>query len=323
MPITDLGSHVTTGEEIKSHWAAVDADRIAGGGTALLLADGYSLTDLTTDVGLVETAITGQENLDNAITLATAARDNRKLPLRDRVIEFREAVQYRLKGSGYALSLPDTPHPDASEQKILKALDDMADLWVRINADSTLPNFTPPLLLRGSFALALFQTELATLRTSYKTLIEAENGARLGRIERDLLLPPLRNRFVLYREAIGVEYGPNHPFTTSLPNVYPLPGSTPDGVTLTGAWIPADELAEFSWPASTNANLDHYVVRMSVGSSYDAATATVVGNFAAGTTSLATTVGLENPGDVASFKVFVVLTTGNEAGSNTVTITHP
>ena len=40
-------------------------------------------------------------------------------------------------------------------------------------------------------------------------------------------------------------------------------------------------------------------------------------------TSLATTVGLENPGDVASFKVFVLLTTGNEAGSNTVTITRP
>lgn len=92
MPITDLGSHVTTGEEIKSHWTAVNADRVAGGGTALLLADGYSLANLTTDVGLVETAITGQENLDNAITLATTARDNRKLPLRDRVIEFREAV---------------------------------------------------------------------------------------------------------------------------------------------------------------------------------------------------------------------------------------
>jgi len=103
----------------------------------------------------------------------------------------------------------------------------------------------------------------------------------------------------------------------------PVWGSTPAGVTLTGTWVPANEQAEFSWPASTNPNLDHYVVRMSVGSSYDAATATVVGNFAAGTTSLATTVGLESPGDVASFKVFVVLTTGNEAGSNTVTITRP
>ena len=33
--------------------------------------------------------------------------------------------------------------------------------------------------------------------------------------------------------------------------------------------------------------------------------------------------GLESPGDEASFKLFVVLTTGNEAGSNTVTIARP
>ena len=323
MPITDLSSYVTTGEEIKSHWTAVNADRVAAGETALLLADGYSLANLTTDVGLVETAITGQEHLDNGITLATTARDNRKLPLRDRVIEFREAVQYRLKGSGYAMSLPDTPHPDASEQKYLKALDDMADLWVRINADATLPNFIPPLLLRGSFTLALFQTGLATLRTDFKTLTEAENGARLGRNERDLLLPPLRNRFSQYREAIGVEYGPTHPLTTSLPSVYPLPGSTPDGVTLTGGWNPDDDQAEFHWPASTNPNFDHFQLRKSNGSSFDAATATVVGNFPLGTISLVTTVGLENLGDVASYKLFVVLTTGNEAGSNTVTVTRP
>jgi hypothetical protein len=31
---------------------------------------------------------------------------------------------------------------------------------------------------------------------------------------------------------------------------------------------------------------------------------------------------LASPGDVASFKIFVVLTTSNEAGSNTVTITR-
>ena len=64
-------------------------------------------------------------------------------------------------------------------------------------------------------------------------------------------------------------------------------------------------------------------MRMSSGSSYDAATATVIGNFPSGTTSFATTDGLESPGDEASFKLFVVLTTGNEAGSNTVTIARP
>ena len=40
MPITDIGSHVTTGEAIKAHWVDVNVDRVAGGGTALLLSDG-------------------------------------------------------------------------------------------------------------------------------------------------------------------------------------------------------------------------------------------------------------------------------------------
>ena len=62
---------------------------------------------------------------------------------------------------------------------------------------------------------------------------------------------------------------------------------------------------------------------MSPGASYNAATATVIGNTPPGTTVLATTAGLSAPGDVASFRVFVRLTTGNEAGSNTFTITRP
>ena len=323
MPITDLGSYVTTGDEIQSHWSDVNADRVAGGGTALLLADGYSLADLTTDVGVVATANTGQESLDNAIGLATTTRDTRKRTLRERLIEFREAVNYRLKGSGYALSLPDTPHPTSSEQRFLAALDDMANLWTRINADATVPNFTPPLLLRGGVTLAATQTELATLRLNYKAVTDAENDARIGRNQREVLLSPLRSRFVLYREAIAVEYGATHPFATSLPDVYPQPGSTPDAVTLSGSWNAPTALAQFSWTASDNPNLDSYQMRMSSGPSYDAAIATVIGNISPGTMTFSTTDGLSAPTDVASFKVFVVLTTGNEAGSNTVTITRP
>jgi len=323
MPITDIGSYVTTGEEFKSHWTDVNADRVAGGGTALVLADGYSLANLTTDVASVAAAITTQEDLDNAIAVATTARDNRKRTLRNRLIEFRDAVQYRLAGSGYVRALPDTPHPAASEQKVLKALDDMASLWVRINADTGVPNFTPPLLLRGAFALAGFQTELATLRTNYKAVTDAENDARIGRGQRDVRLDPLRDRFVQYRQAIAVEYGPSHPFTTSLPDVYPQPGSTPAAVPLAGTWNAATAQAEFNWPASTEPNLEEYELRMSLGSTYDAGAATVVGNAPPGTTSLNTTAGLAASGDVASFKLFVRLTTGNEAGSNTITITRP
>ena len=324
MPLTDIGSYVTVGEEFKSHWTDVDAERVAGGGSVLVLPDAYSRVNLTTDVAGVATAITGQEDLDNAVALATTNRDNRKQTLRDRLIEFRDAVQFRLKGSGYVRALPDTPQPNASEQKFLKALDDMASGWLRINADATVPNFTPPLLLRGGYALATFQPELALLRVSYQAVTDAENDARIGRSKRDVLLEPLRDRFVQYRQAIGVEYGPLHPWTTTLPNVSAPAGSTPDAVPLSGGWNPVTGQAEFSWAESTDPNLVEHELRVSVGGGgYDAATATVVGNAPPGTTTLNTTAGLVASGDVAHFKLFVMLSTGNEAGSNTITITRP
>lgn len=68
---------------------------------------------------------------------------------------------------------------------------------------------------------------------------------------------------------------------------------------------------------------------MSPGPSHDADTTTVVATVPPGTLSLSTTMGLDNHDEVASFKVFVRLTTGNEtgsnneAGSNAVTIARP
>ena len=105
--------------------------------------------------------------------------------------------------------------------------------------------------------------------------------------------------------------------------LYGPAGSTPEPVILTGQWNLVTSQADFTWTTSANPNLDSYQARISVGSTYDAATATVIGNFPPGTTSFSTAEGLANPGDVASYKLFVILTTGNAAGSNTVTIARP
>ncbi|MEK6263133.1 MAG: hypothetical protein AABP62_31530 [Planctomycetota bacterium] len=86
---------------------------------------------------------------------------------------------------------------------------------------------------------------------------------------------------------------------------------------------PATGQADFNWTESSNPNLEKYQLRVTRGAIFDAATATVVGNFPPGTTSFSTNEGVENPGNVASGKLFVILTTGNEAGSNTVTIARP
>ncbi len=107
----------------------------------------------------------------------------------------------------------------------------------------------------------------------------------------------------------------------SNPGHLAAPGSTSDASTLSGTWNATTGQADTTWTASTDPNLDDYQVRMSPGATYDAAT--VVATVPSDTLSLSTTTGLDNPGDVASFKVFVRLNTGNEAGSNTVTITRP
>ena len=323
MPITDIGSYVTTGNEFEAHWADVDADRVGIPLPLFVLPDGFGLADLSAAVAAAATAITSQEGLDNALSIATSGRDAKKLALRDRVIEFRKQVDYRLKGSVYVKSLPDTPLPGASEQKSLRALDDVVDLWTRINADTTTANFTPPLLFADGYALAACVADLAALRTQYKAVVDGENDARIGRKQRDALLGPLRDRFVSYREGIAVEYGEQHAFTLSLPDVYPAAGSTPGAATASGEWDGAADEAVITWNPSSDPNLDHYEIRMTPGPTYNTSNDTVIGSAQPGESEFRTTEGLANSGDVASYKVYVILTSGNEAGSNTVTITRP
>lgn len=289
----------------------------------LSLPDGFSLAGFSADLAAVQASITGIEDLDNALGLAANQRNASRKTVRDAIINFGETVDFKLKGSGYPDNAPKTPQESASEQKLLKAADDVESLWTRIDADSSVPNFTPPLVLRGGITLASFSADLATLRDRFKAVTNAENDLKLARTQRDMLLAPFRDRMIEYRQAIQVEYGNAHAFTTTLPDINPSPGSTPDAVTLSGSWEDPPGEAVLTWTGSTNSNLQHYEIRVSPGPTYDSGNASVAGQVLAGTEEFRTTQELTSSGDVASFKVFVVLTTGNQAGSGTVTITRP
>jgi hypothetical protein len=53
MPITDLGSYVTTGNGVDAHWSDVNTDRSANALPDLTLPDGYTLSDLTSPLGKI------------------------------------------------------------------------------------------------------------------------------------------------------------------------------------------------------------------------------------------------------------------------------
>jgi hypothetical protein len=322
MPLEDIGSYPPVMDEFSVHWE--DANIATGGtpATDVKLEGAHTRTQFIALRNEIQAKITGAVALENGREIAATNRDTLKMAVRDRLAQFRGMVRAVLPKSKYASSTPVLPDLSAAESKFLAAFDDAADLWGRIDADVTMPGFTPPLVIAG-YPRGTFVTDIAAVRTAYMTLATAENDLGLGQEERDVLLPVARERMVQYRAVIEAIFGPNHPLTLSLPQIYPQPGSTPAAVTLSGAWNAGVSAAAFNFTASAAANLLEYELRMSPGATYDSGTATVVGNAPPGTLTLQTAAGLAASGDVASFKVFVKLTTGNESGSNTVTITRP
>ena len=86
--------------------------------------------------------------------------------------------------------------------------------------------------------------------------------------------------------------------------------------------VPSHE-AKLQWSASEESELAHYSIRFCPGTTYRAENEQVVGLVQPGTLHFETESGLVSAGLKAVFKVFVVLTTGNERGSNAVKIERP
>ncbi len=322
MPLSDFGSFVVVMDEIGLHWAAVN---VALGGTSatdLKLEGALTRAGFLTAKDVLEAFLIGFEDLENAREIGATARDHWKVTLRQKLGQFRGMLRAVLPKSKYAAAAPSLPNFGVDESKFLAPFEDAASLWLRINADLTIAGFTPPLVIAG-LTQSLFAADILAIRAAYHTLREAENDLNVARKERQTLLDDAKERMVQYRAAVEGIFGADHPLTLSLPALSAAPGSTPAPSSLSGNWNAATGEADFTWTASDDPNLDHYQMRMSPGATYDADTATVVATLPAGTLTLSTTTGLDHPGDVASFKLFVRLTTGNEAGSNTVTISRP
>lgn len=320
MPLSAIGSYVPTMQEFINHWTQVNAE--LGAPNPLLLQGGYPIATLITDRAVLEAAIIALQPAENTQSNTASDRDIKKNALRVRLTQFRGLVQGQLYGSIYVRSLPTLPQFSAAESKYLTPFDDMANLWSQIN---TAPpaGFAGPLLLPGGYTLANFQTDLAALRTSYVAANNAAQNARIARERRDVLLPNVRLRLTQYRRTVVGRLAPTSALLASIPALTPLPGSTPDPVSVSGTWDATLSKGVLTWTASTAPDLASYSVRTSPGPTYRARDETVVASVAKTETTFATSSGLAAPGSTALFKVYVLTTSSNEKGSAVVKITRP
>jgi hypothetical protein len=310
-------------DEFISHWEAVNLELGGAPATDLKLKGGYLLANFQTDRAGLAAAITAIEGLENVRQLGAADRDTKKAAIRARLAQFRSGVLCYLQGTPYEPALPTQPDFNNLETRFVAPLDDMANLWTKINADLTTPGWTPPLKLAAGYLAATFSTDLAAMRTTYQGLTDAEQDLKLGRDQRDALLRPIVLRIKQYRGAVISQFADTHPLVASLPALTPPAGSTPDPVAVSGLWNAATLMGDLTWTPSAEADLDFYSVRTAPGPTYKNDEESVVASVPAGTTTFSTAVGLAAPGASALFKVYVVVTTGNERGSAVVKITRP
>jgi len=320
MPISGPSSYVPTLNLFIPHW--VDVNLALGAAGPLVLEDGTTIAMLTGYRDQLDGFRASIQGKLNDVQIAGGDVLAKKTALLARIGEFNRKVRGTISKSPYAAALPDVPSITSAEGIFLDPLDDMANLWPKINA-ATIPGFTPPLLLPGGYAVATFLTDLPALKTAYATESAAEHEVTLERKLRDFIQDKAKAAMVLYRKAVAGAFAENDPLVLSLPAVTPEPGSTPDAVIASGTFDVTLIMGKITFSASADPNLFQYEIRFCSGA-YSTETEVVIGNLSpTDPREFLTLAGLAASGDVASFKVYVILTTGNEKGSNTVTITRP
>jgi len=322
MPITGPASYIPTTNEFLAHWDGVNTALGAGG--PLVLPGGITLANLTTHRDTLATKQSEVEGEINDLEIARGDLETGKAGGITRLNQFNEKVRAFLGTTSYVRALPKVPTLTDGEGNFIPPCNDMDTLWTKINAAVGIPGFTPPLLLLDGYALATYQTDLATLKTQFRAVGQEEVQVRLKRGERGALEETIYPLLKSYRQVVPTFFAANSPLVATLPKLTPEPGSTPDAVSATGVWDAAAGQGKITWTASAAADLAQFEIRSSPGSSYSAEDESVIGNV--GPTDpreFFTLHGLGAAGAVSVFKVYVITTTGNEKGSNVAQITRP
>lgn len=321
MPITSIGSWLPTIDEFLQSWADVNADLAPG---ELTLLGAYSRASLVTDRAAVEAAITDVQQKDNVTQIARGDRDIKRAAIHARFLQFRAAVNGQLPGSRFVRALPRTPGFTEAPGKWRDAMDDMSNLWTTINTNNPpVLGFTPPLKLAGGYLILQFTQDVSSLKTAFTALGNAEQAGQLAREARDQVFDPVFQRLKQYRQAVMGTFPASDPLVLSLPKLTPPRGHTPDPVNVSAMWDAVLLKARVTYTASLDPTLQEYELRACFGTKYKTDEEQVIGNNPSGTLEFLTDEGLVAPGSKVFYKVYVIVTTGNEKGSKTVNVTRP
>jgi len=321
MPAIPPKNYLSTIDSFVAHWTLVNA---LPGGTPLVLFGAYALTNITADRTALVTQLALVETNEVAALTASADRDIKRANMGEKIRQFNSTVRGLLPRTIYPNSLPRVPSLNSAPGLWMRAMDEAAAVWNRVNTDVPPPAITLPLVLTGPYARAGFVTDQTALITAFTTQNTAFTVAETARNLRDVQFDAIYDRLVQYRRVIQGRFPKTHQLYQSLPVLRSASGSTPDPVNVGSEWIATLNKARITHTASTDPRLSGYQLRGSIGGTrYDTNNETVIATNPPGVLVFETNVGLVASGSTLYAKVYVLTDTGNEKGSKSIKIVRP
>jgi hypothetical protein len=315
MPLTSDESYVEVMREYLAHWT--DTDEL----TELVLPGGVDRTHL----GEMGAELQGlQESLQELeAELAHHAGETLilKTRLRDRLVQFNVSARTWYEDRPEGRVVPQVETLSAAPDRFCRPVRDAIRLWDVINDGSPPAGLPLPLLLQEGFS----RDDLAALMEAYQaarlTHEDTEFQCDLIRAARDLHQDALRETLVAYNRVVTSQYAANPAVTGTLPQLFPTPGSIADPVDLYAEWDPATSRAVLKWEESNSPKLKGYQIRCHPGPEYQRRGSKLVANVSKNAPlEFVTGEGLDAPGSVASYCLYVVQERGRHRGSKPVTV---
>lgn len=321
MPLHGHDSYSEVMDEFLAHWALVDD--VLPPGAELVVQGAVSrgvFAGMAAELRGKSVALHAQ-----GVEQRVAARDVslQRGALLEALGALNGTVRAWWAGLPEAELVPGLPVTGSALDRVLRLARQALRLWDRINAGPAPGGVVLPLLVGPAPGLdrAGFAALMAGVESAREGLEEAEFATEALRAERNALEVPVQRALGAYVRAVPVRLGGGHALLHSLPRLRPLPGHTPKPVPLHGEWSREDAAARLEWEASDDATLDHYQIRWCPGETYNKKEESVALTIpASGVRTALVRAGLEVPGAVACYKVYVVLKTGNERGSASVLV---
>jgi hypothetical protein len=258
----------------------------------------------------VQTAI-----IDEA--LASETLIDQKRALLAKLNLFNDTIRGSYPGSKWERVLIGAPSLGDGRAIFIRAMEGTRNIWSRFNTTSGLT----AIVLANGYDLAAFDNDLAKLRVAYVASGEEEDALSLEREERNDIQERIYPILKRYRALMPTLFPEGNALVDELPQLTPTSSRTPDPVTATAVWDDATSKAKITWTASTDSELARYEIRWSPGLEYQVDAESTLGTVSPGAAlEFLTDQGLTTPGAKSNFRVVVVLTTGNEAGSEPVSV---